>query len=441
MARIELPPPTPDEFGFDVLRLIRRPDVSTFIQRANQAYWYWSELKRQVMPAGATPAQVWHVVRNSRLLVRRPLHLAQGEAFAFEYAVTDSILERLHLFDLNLGGSRQGDGIIAPSERRGLLLSSSMEEAITSSQLEGAATTREVAKTMLRQGRKPRNQSERMIYNNYQAMQLLLTLRNEPLTPDGLLRLHAVITQGTLDDPAKEGRLRLNDDVRVVDYTTSEVVYHPPTFTELPALLTAYCRLANEETPAGFIHPVVRASILHFLLGYLHPFADGNGRTARAVFYWYLLRKGYWLVEYLSISRLILKSAAQYARAYLHTEYDGNDLTYFINYQVRVLYQALESLKAHISRKVAEKRELLDLKRLTTFNDRQLELVREVVTDADAQFTVREVQERFGVVTQSARTDLQGLEAAGLLNSHRRGKKVIFFRAPDFEAVLARLRR
>ncbi len=433
-------PPT-QSLTREVLQLLVLPEIDNFIQRANREYWYWSDFKRQTMPAGADPRYVWALVHNNRRLMRRQLLLIDKPAFRFGYVITDSTLEKLHLFDLHLGGSLQGNGIIAPGERRGLLLSSIMEEAITSSQLEGAATTREVAKAMLRQGRKPRNTSERMIFNNYQALQLLLTLRDEPLTPDLLCRLHAVITNDTLDDAAKEGRFRLNDNVRVVDYTTSEVVYQPPSFAALPELLDAYCRLANEEAPGSFIHPVVRASILHFLLGYLHPFADGNGRTARAVFYWYLLRKGYWMTEYLSISRLIVKSAAQYARAYLHTEYDNNDLTYFINYQVRVLYQALESLKTHIRRKVAEKRELLDLRRLSTLNDRQLELVREVVADPDVQFTIREVQERFGVVFQTARTDLLGLETAGLLSSQRRGaRQLLFFRTLDFDAVLARLR-
>lgn len=44
------------------------------------------------------------------------------------------------------------------------------------------------------------------------------------------------------------------------------------------------------------------------MIAYMHPFVDGNGRTARALFYWYMLKSGYWLTEYLSISRVIAKS-------------------------------------------------------------------------------------------------------------------------------------
>ena len=74
-----------------------------------------------------------------------------------------------------------------------------------------------------------------------------------------------------------------------------------------------------------FIHPIVKGIIIHFLIAFIHPFVDGNGRTASAIFYWYMLRKGYWLTEYLSISRIISRSKRQYEKAYLYTECDGNE--------------------------------------------------------------------------------------------------------------------
>jgi Fic family protein len=92
------------------------------------------------------------------------------------------------------------------------------------------------------------------------------------------------------------------------------------------------------------VHPVVRAILIHFMLGYDHPFYDGNGRTARALFYWSLARSGYWLMEYVSISRLLRQAPAQYARAYRHTETDDNDTTYFIVHQLEVIQQAIAAL-------------------------------------------------------------------------------------------------
>ena len=95
-----------------------------------------------------------------------------------------------------------------PRTRNRHLVNSLIEEAITSSQLEGAATTRRVAKEMLQTGRDPRTQDERMIWNNYQAMEFVGDHRDDEITPDLMRELHAVVTDGTLSDPAEAGRSR-----------------------------------------------------------------------------------------------------------------------------------------------------------------------------------------------------------------------------------------
>ena len=189
------------------------------------------------------------------------------------------------------------------------------------------------------------------------------------------------------------------------------------------------------------MHPIVRASILHFLLGYIHPFVDGNGRTARAVFYWYLLRKGYWLTEYLSISRIIHRASVQYGRAFLHTELDGNDITYFINYQVKTLQQAFVSLQQHLQHKLEERKQLYAVRRVSGLNERQLAVVQELLSEPRAELTIAEVQRRFGVAYATARADLQGIQAAGLLVQSKSGKqKLLYLRAEDFDQKLAELK-
>jgi Fic family protein len=73
------------------------------------------------------------------------------------------------------------------------------------------------------------------------------------------------------------------------------------------------------------------------MLGYDHPFLDGNGRTARALFYWAAANNGYWLMEFISISQIIKQSPAQYGKSFLYSEYDENDVTYFIVHQLSVI--------------------------------------------------------------------------------------------------------
>lgn len=346
-----------------------------------------------------------------------------------------------------MGGVLRTDSLIPAVDKDRYLVSSIMEEAIASSQLEGATTTREVAKDMLRKKRKPRNQSEQMIVNNYQTIQFILTQKDQPLTPEMLCQIQARMTESTLENPEHAGRFRLNDDVRVENRITGEIMHIPPLQKHLTQLLDWYCAFANDELPSvtgaagSFIHPIIRAAILHFLIGYIHPFVDGNGRTARAVFYWYLLRKGYWLLEYMSISRIIHKSATQYEKAYLFTEHDENDLTYFINYQVKTLDLAFTSLQQYIERKVAEKNQMRDFRHLPGVNERQLSILQELTTNPDAIWTVREAEHRFAVTYQTARTDLMGLEEMGLLEKRRSGKqKLNYLRARNFDQRLMQLK-
>lgn len=97
------------------------------------------------------------------------------------------------------------------------------------------------------------------------------------------------------------------------------------------------------------MHPVIIAIVLHSWLAYDHPFVDGNGRTARAPFYWSMLSQGFWLVEFLSISSILRKAPATSSRSFLHAETDENDLTYFILYHLKVIRRAIDELRAYMA--------------------------------------------------------------------------------------------
>lgn len=142
----------------------------------------------------------------------------------------------------------------APTRER-YVINSLIEEAITSSQLEGAATTRKVAKEMLRTGRKPRTRDELMILNNYRGMLRVRELRHERLTPAMIAEFHRIITDGTLDDQSDCGRLQLpgEDRVVIVDYHDDEVMHALPGATQLPERLERLCQSANGDLDTGYV--------------------------------------------------------------------------------------------------------------------------------------------------------------------------------------------
>ena len=339
---------------------------------------------------------------------------------------------QLHELDLNLGGSLHTSELIPAEEKQRYLVSSLMEEAIASSQLEGAATTRKLAKQMLESNRKPRNHSEQMIVNNYAVMQWIVKNKNAVLTPNLITEIHLFITNNTLAEKEEEGAFRKSDDVQIIDVQTGDVLHTPPGYQQLEALMNEFCRFANDQKKESFfLHPISKAITLHFLIGYIHPFADGNGRTARALFYWYLIKKGYWLIEYMSVSRIILASKAQYARAYQYTELDENDLTYFILYNLKCIIRALEELKSYIHRKNKEKQDILNLLKHTDYNDRQISILQEILSEKKNVFTVLEVETKFNVSNQTARNDLNFLVGKGILQPRKSGNKIQFLLTED----------
>ena len=318
-------------------------------------YRHWDELIHFSPPGELTREEWWAGMKLARTALYQAVPLCDTEKHFFQFLVTESMTEQLHRIDLGAGENVGVPGpVINPETRDQYYVSSLLEEAITSSQLEGATTTREVAKEMIRTARPPQDRSERMIHNNYLTMQHIGKLKKEPLSEEFVFDLHRLVTQGTLEKPDAAGRFRNEDGEIVVQDVEGRVLHTPPQSQELSDRMKALCDFANGKTPEGFVHPVLRSIILHFWLAYDHPFVDGNGRTARALFYWSMLHQGYWLCEFVSISRIILQPRIKYSRAFLYTESDGNDLTYFLLYHIEVLRRAVEELHTHIHKRAKE---------------------------------------------------------------------------------------
>jgi Fic family protein len=401
-------------------------------------YLHWDQLRHRTPPAGLTLEAWWAGIKISRQALSIPLPLQDKTGQPLHVGMPDPVLRALHAIDSQAAGSVMMPGTLVSSEDRDrYLVSSLIEEAITSSQLEGATTTREVAKDMLRSGRSPQDRNERMILNNFHVMQHIREWRQEPLTPNLILSMHNIVTQGTLADPGAEGRLRnASEKISVMDATHTLVLHEPPSAKSLPARLKRLCEFANQDirqTP--FVHPVIRAILLHYMLAYDHPFVDGNGRTARALFYWSMARAGYWLMEYISISRLIKEAPVKYGYAYLYAETDDNDATYFIIHQLDIIQRAILALHDYLERKGAQQRSAENLLRhapvlANALNHRQVAILSHALRHPGHDYTVESHRRSHQITPQTARTDLLQLVKLELLEQYKRGRAFVFA-APD----------
>lgn len=406
----------------------------------NGKYLHWDELRHREPPPELTHAEWWAGVKLARSNQVKPIPLLDKAGASFNYMLPDAVLRLLHQIDQNAsGGIQLAEEVTNPSTRDRYIINSLIEESITSSQLEGASTTAEVARDMIRSGRRPIDRSEHMILNNFNAMRFVQEHRWEELTPARVFELHRLVTDETLDDRGQGGAFRTDDDNIVVSDYVGNTLHVPPRAAELPARLQRMCDFANSRSEEGdFMHPVLRAIILHFWLAFDHPFVDGNGRTARALFYWSMLSQGYWLAEYLSISRILKEAPSQYVRAFLLTETDENDLTYFLIYQLRVIARAIEDLKEYLRKKMLEVREVQALlKRSADLNHRQLALLSHALKHPGRQYTVQSHRTSHGVTTATARTDLLDLSGRQLLEQRAVGRKFIFTAPVDLGTRLS----
>ena len=408
---------------------------AVFHPTVNDRYVHWDTLRHHDPPAGLDHEQWWVGIKLSRFSDLRQLPLCDARGRPFTYTLPAGVQEALHGIDRRASGwVGASEQVVNPGVRDRFIINSLIDEAVTSSQLEGASTTRPVAAEMIRTGRRPRDRSERMILNNYFAMQAVREMKNAPLTLDALLSLHATVTADTLGDPRTAGRMQSPDDerVRVWDPLEQRILHTPPPAEQLPDRMDALLQFANRDVTDGpFLHPVIRAIALHFWLAYDHPFEDGNGRTARALFYWAMLRDRYWMCEFISISRLLKRAPARYSRAFLHTETDGNDLTYFIVHQVEMLLRAFDDLDAYIAKKVEEVRQVERLLRQSSdLNHRQLALLSHAIRHPDGEYTMRSHMTSHRVAYATARADLYRLAALGFLERRRIGRKTNVFSVP-----------
>ncbi|MFC1566800.1 Fic family protein [bacterium] len=424
-----------EQFGKDT-------DIGRFLKKAYEEYWTWEKFSNMPLPKLPTKKYshelLWIYmrlfVRGKGKQLKNFNHL---EGKPFTYSLTDSILKDIHYIDMHLSDgilfqhSENDDFEKAESKKR--IISSLINEAITSSQIEGAATTRKEAEAMIRSGKRPKTHDEKMILNNYRAIKLITEeLKSNELSPDLIKRIHSILVNGILDDPNDIGSFR-GEPVHVYDADGTNL-FTPCDAKEIEERIKAVCDFANDKKE--FYHPVIKAIILHFMIGYIHPFVDGNGRIARGLFYWYLIREGYKLFEYVSISEIIKQSPGQYKRAYLNSELDGGDITYFIYYHLKVINNCIHKLEEYVIKKVKEHKQLENKIKRADFNYRQIDLLNHAIKHKDFTYTIKSHENSNSISWATARADLFDLVKKGLLIKKLRGKELVFFVSEEIEERL-----
>ena len=395
--------------------------------------------RAEPVPDGLMREEWWYAVRTARASTARPTPFIMTDGTRLTFNLPDRFLRLNEEITAQARGQVELPAEVATQGVRDrYLINSLYEEAINSSQMEGASTTRRDAKKMLREKKDPRTRSERMILNNFLALEFVRDHLGEELTPEFICGVHRIVTDGTLDEAEDAGRLQRQGEERIRIYGSEgdeQLLHVPPPAEELPERLQRLCDFANGvgEYASQYVPPLVRALVVHFMMGYDHYFVDGNGRTARVIAQWVMLREGFFLMDFVPVSRLLHKAPAQYARSFLEVEQDEGDLTYFLIWHAEVMCRAIRELHEYLARKSKEMGQMKHLLRRTELNNRQIGVIEEALKDSAFTVTAAAHADRYRVTLQTAHVDLRGLEDGGYLMRVKRGRSFEWYPVPDLQ--------
>lgn len=364
------------------------------------------------LPVSLPISRFWSMMDEARrkAAIVLPLKAQDGQLFRF---VINKTIEAQCDAVAAMARRESLDGIFSPE----LMEEATIEEAVWSSVIEGAFTSKAEAAKIIRQDKTPANKSEQMVKNNYKAMLYVLEHLEEPITEKTLIDIAAIVTKDASDDNIegfRKGQVYVSGRVGVV--------YTPPAAEAVSAMMADLLDFINTSE----LHPLFKACIAHFYFVYVHPFTDGNGRTARALSYMMLLRTGYDFFRYFSVSGIIADERSSYYKSMRKVEESDGDMTYFVDFYSAMLQRSVIKMEEHLIHHVFAGRMLENLEKEGRLNERQLKGARWLLEGKHESVTVEAWKKKFKTATETARQDLFQLCDAGLLERTLEGRKAVF---------------
>lgn len=395
--------------------------LGKFIEKTeNPTYLYWTELKyKDWIPNNYSQLDFWILTKFKRNInsIETPIKAQNGKYFRFyETQNFKKILNELVSKEIK-------------DNLDNYLKSSFIEESISSSEIEGAHTTRRRAKKIILGDEKPVTNSDKMILNNFNAMhELQEKYRDSNLTLDIIKDLHRILTANDESiEENKKGVFRTDEDEIIIgDNLKNEYTYKTPNTDFLNTEIKNLINFANQDNYT--ISPIVKAIMIHFWFSYLHPFVDGNGRLARCLFYWFLLKNRLDIFAYYPISTLIKKSRKQYDNAFIYSEQDDNDLNYFIDYNLRKILEAKGAFEKYFKEKEEEQKNINKISFDNDLNFRQEQLLKDINLNKFSYITLTYYINLFNISKPTGIKDLQGLAEKNLVSSKKAGKEVRYYK-------------
>lgn len=406
-----------------------------FIINLNNSYVHWDKFKDMPLPVEGNRKDIWQQITSEREQgFTRKLPVGDTE---IKWWVSNTMEAQLHQLDVGLAGGRDLEVLLENKYIHRHKTNALVDESIASALLAGAVVSKKAAKEMLLKKRSPQNVNEQICVNIYRALQLAFSKKEEPLSEALLLQLHQALTKDTIKLKGI-GQYRTNNkvDTSFIDTLSG---YKPVDARQVAPLMETVFSLYNNDAAPFFIHPLVKASIIHYLVVTIRPFKDANGRMARLLAQMYLLKKEYWAAAFISVSNVIAKFKPQYHKSIVQSQTDTNNTGYFIQFYIQSIQMAYKSLKDFAWRITKEKAGTGENK-LPGYNERQTAVLQWLKEDAEKIVTIRELRSIYGISKETARTDLTALVNKGWIKYYHINKKTYaFVKGDEFDTLVQQI--
>ena len=292
---------------------------------------------------------------------------------------------------------------IADMQQKALIL-----ESHHSTHIEGTALSLEQARSIL-EGKKLKGinrDDEKEILNYRKSMNFISKYlgKEDPVTEGVIRELHKITVKGVRGEKADPGNYRKVQNY-VANSRTKEVIYTPPPPLEVPHLMREFTGWLDETED---ISPILVAGIAQFQFVHIHPFIDGNGRTARLLSTLVLYKTGYDFKRLFTISEYYDQDRPGYYQAIQSVRQKGMDMTSWLEYFVEGLRSQMEEIQKKGEQLIKQDASLQKIKKVG-LNTRQEKAVKCLLVNG--KITVNEYQKVVSCIRRTAQRDLEDLAA------------------------------
>jgi Fic family protein len=246
----------------------------------------------------------------------------------------------------------------------------------------------------------------------------ILTKHNV-LTEKDFLKMHRMVTKDTLDDPADCGMYRKRYVV-VANARSGEVVYRPPKNEDVPKLVKDLIEWVNSKQTQE-LDSIIEAGIAHYEFVRIHPFIDGNGRTARILATWILYTRGFDTKQFFSLDDYYDADRPAYYAALQSVHQGTGDLTKWLEYFVEGVDASVAVVKERVIRLSSERLRKAK-KGQIALTERQMKIVEFI--NQRGKITNRDVQRMFKLSDEGALKEIKKLIKLDVIESHGKGRSL-----------------